>query len=343
MNYILYCAFGDQRYINEAIYSILSLFDTLKNCKSNINIVVFSDNTNSFKSVFSENHNVVFEYIPDTLLKEWLNGTGYMPRLKIKALQHFFNKYKDHVIFIDTDTLILDNIDFLFQKINEKQIIMHSKSPAIDNVLSKCEKLDQNSLTINVRKRLKLYGDIKENGFVSDGHIKYEIPTNFSPHNSGVIGMNYGYEYLLNDVLKLSDIIYSKYNFRCAEEFAFTSIAQRVREITLCEDTIYHYSYAKHCRYIIAYLLKYFHYEDNKELENFLKNNDIESLDIFDLKPKDIPYFMHFAEDNFNIPGINRDQNNMPMHSIYYDENSTFFKAKNDIVRKQSFLKKLDA
>jgi hypothetical protein len=295
MNYILYNAFGEQKYISETIYSILSFFHLSNNDLNEIKIVVYTDKVDSFQDVFKGRENIILEDISKDTILNWLNGRSYMPRLKIKSLQHFFGKYNENVLVIDSDTFFIENIDQLFEKIKQNQLIMYSKCTPVNDVLE-AYKVYAEYLPKLLLAEYSLYMDVKSNHSISDGNKSYNVDPSFQPFNSGVLGINKSYAHLLSKILSLSDMIEKKYNYWCAEEIAFSIILQSVQAVLVCDGLIYHYANAKFCKYILAYFLNYFHVDDKREFTRLLKVYRLGELENFNLEYKDIPYFSHFIQ-----------------------------------------------
>ncbi|WP_027629584.1 hypothetical protein [Ruminiclostridium cellobioparum] len=299
MNYLLYCAFGETKYINMAVYSILSYINSYGNPGKEISLVIFTNNVIPFKKALSEYEgNIIYEKISDSTLDDWLNGTNYMPRLKIKSLQYFFEKYTGNVLFIDCDTFHIKNIEHLFDKINDNRFILFSKCPSIREYLKFLGEYFKKYPTDFPFSLYKLCLDLEKTGFITDGQKKYSISLSFCEYNSGVIGMNAKYLPLLDEVLNLSDIIYKKYHYWCAEEFAFSYVISQIQEIVTCEDSIYHYFNDKWCRFILADLFGCNDENDIDEFDKYLKQNNLASLKgSININCEDLPFLIQFVRE----------------------------------------------
>lgn len=340
MKYILYCAFNKQVYINEAVYSIMSLCSAMGRCREDTRIVVFTDNISSFEKVFGQNSSIILRHIPQQMVASWIGRDGYNFRLKIRAIQHFFEKYEGDMVYIDSDTVILDDISHLFDIVSKKQFLLYSRCVSMDETLDKFSKdPDSDRCNIQVARRIELYRDIKNNsGYIATK--KYPLPENFYPYNSGVIGISPSYRELLDDVLILSDDIYTRYSYGNAEEFAFSYIFSSHAGITRCDDVIFHYYYYKKSRVILGRIFEYLHEDDKNQFNGFLQETGI-SEDLFDkfkLSVKDIPYFIYFALNslaNTQSDGVDH----KAMIYSYFDKDDYFFRATNNFTVFKRFIK----
>jgi hypothetical protein len=210
-------------------------------------------------------------------------------------MQYVLNKYNGNFIFIDSDTFFMKNSDFLFEIIKNNNFIMYTKCIGISQNL-KLYSFSKERLSKLCNAQYALYKDIKENGIISNSLQSYYVNLDTQLYNSGVIGIPNSYINILNDVLQLSDMIFDKYDYWCAEENAFSIILQKIDKIQICDGFIYHYANAKSCRLILAYYFNYYCGDDELLYKKLLNKIMVYSLDPYHLKIYEIPYFSFFIE-----------------------------------------------
>lgn len=109
---IIYYASGD-RYVKESIFSI----NTLRTYHPNIPIIIYTDNISKYKNKF--HHMSLYPIVKK------LNRKSY--RAKIPAMYESIND-ANKLLFLDTDTIILDNISGIFNLL-DKFDIMAARAP----------------------------------------------------------------------------------------------------------------------------------------------------------------------------------------------------------------------
>lgn len=302
MKNIVYCAIKKVELVNETIYSILSLLRFNEWCNREANIIIITDQVKSFGAVFSKYDNIIFETIQDEIVDEWKRDTDYPFVFKIKAIQYYFNKYKENLLFIDSDTVIIQDISTLFNYIDKNEVVLHAKGLSIDKYLqfNKDKILNDNYFAPTL-----FYSTLRDNeGLISINSKKYEIPISFTNYNSGVIGWNYCDAYLLDEVLSLSNFIYETYKAGAAEEFAFTYVAwKESKVINTAFKEIFHYNFDKSIRYILAYIFNYYHNDERDGLCKILEEwkmteDDLNELNLKSDCIKEIAAFNNTIKDN---------------------------------------------
>lgn len=297
VRYLLYAVFGKPKYSIEAVYSILTFFRVHPD-SGNYTIVVVCDNGDIFKRYLAGKSNVIIEQIPQPLLDEWQGGDSYMPKLKIRSIQYFFDQYQSSCIFFDSDTFFLKKIDDLYEQIEAKQTLFYSQCTDISDVLRTYQ-----SCKIPLPKLLaaeyRFYSDLAAQKPFVGSESTYLFPGSVRLYNSGVIGLSLSLRPFLDDVVKLCDLIYKRYQYWSAEEAAFSLILQKKSEIRTCDDHLYHYANAKFCRLLVAHYLNTYVEDDRLKYSRLAAESrlsyEIPSLSI-------IPYLSHFM--TFYLPPL---------------------------------------
>lgn len=97
----LYLAYGSWEFRKQAMLSLQSLIVRKVPLK---NIVVFTDYPDEFRDVS-------IEIIPATKsqIKKWEGPFAFHHRLKIELIRYVFNKFGRHLLYIDSDTIWLND------------------------------------------------------------------------------------------------------------------------------------------------------------------------------------------------------------------------------------------
>lgn len=314
----MYCAYLNDRYINETIYSILSLLNSSKS--KSIPIIVFTDQKDKFSDIFIKYSNVEINNISHATLLEWMGISHYVFRLKLQSIRYCFECYGNiNLLFVDSDTYFIKPIDF--SCIGSYSVYMHSRlcpmEKAINLIEAESFNLQDYSNYSNVYKRYCLYKDIMENR-----SNLFDIANNtFIPYNSGTIGISAKNKKLIDEAIDLSDSIYASYNFNCAEEFALSWVfSKHAISILESHDSIVHYCYFKETMLLLAYVLNFYFGSDQKILKEFLEKYNIKNLSAFHLDLNNLNLFVKFI-----ISFLMKFDKQKVFHKVYYDEGSHLY------------------
>ena len=248
MNYILYCAISSEMIIYQIIYSIVSI-QRVTNC-TRVTFVVVTDQAEVFHKEIKEKNlqiqNVIVEGIAHTMASEWIGDDKYIYRVKIKAIEYFFQKYKHNVLFLDGDTAAFRDILPLFESMRENEFTMfRTDKKIIENIELKQD-----------------YFHLKDK--------KYNISADYYYYNSGVIGIHRSFKNKIKEVLELSDVIYKQTGTIVAEEIAFSCIMQDNGNIRSAVPYFIHYVFWKESAYLIGSILGFFLHDHEKMFAEFI-------------------------------------------------------------------------
>jgi hypothetical protein len=124
---------------------------------------------------------------------------------------------------------------------------------------------------------------------------KYDINITDPLYNSGVLGIPRAFAGCFDEVLKLSDLICRKSGYWCAEEMAFSIVLNRLGDIEVCDESVYHYYNSKIGRFILSEHFNYLHESDIVEYAEWLKEAHLKKFCELDADFERIPYLMHFV------------------------------------------------
>lgn len=338
MNAFVYCTVGDRRYKIESIYSIKTLRNTfgIEDCENKIMVV--TDDKSEYESI-AHLPNLILVVIDSQTVKDWSLDYACYTRCKIKCLEYCFKQFQCDLLFIDTDTLILENINYVFDNIQKGIFYMHTACTSVRkalNIIANKRFQDVNYLTL---QRIHFYRYIQENHYLFRG--KYAIQDDFVPYNSGVIGIAYKNRDLLSSVLEISDLILQHFQYQCAEEFAFSYIFQNAGCIYKLEDSIFHYPEAKFSRYLAGELLNFFLYDDKQMAKDTFSAYGIDHIKELNLTLSDVPYFVRMLLAYSDKATEDLKLSSLEEVFTYLDKDSDYYKEHNSIKKFKGYYKKM--
>jgi len=288
MKYILYCAIRKKRLIYDTLYSILTLFHATR-ITENITIVIFTDQANSFYKEMKgieipSKFSIKIEEISLETIKNWTKN-GDIFNVKIYSIKQFFLKYKQNVLFLDSDMYLVNNLAPIFELIESNQFVMYNKRSFNLFEIMNTTREDLGNLEDNV---------VTSNGMIILKDSKYSIPFDCATYESGVIGINYKYKDIIDEVIDFYVDFYRSFGYENSEEISFGYVFQNISKICLARGILNHYSNLDFIRYIIAYSLKTFFDNDKYKLEEVLNHYNISISDLNKMVSSydDVKYFL---------------------------------------------------
>jgi hypothetical protein len=260
--YLLFISVNEDIYHYETICSIKSF--TELNSKFKGKIVIYTDKKSFFLNHLSLSQNVIILDVDKEKIKQLLNGSEYIYRIKILLLLEFVRLNKGKVIFVDGDTFFLRKSNQLFRKINKKKALLHCFEYKIESQINKnyYSFLNKNPFRVT----------FKSNDFV--------FTEKATMYNSGVIGLhsdNLKYLELALEILNLLES--NKIEEKTLEQLAI-SLAFSELEIITAENYIFHYWFIKVYRMV---LWNYYTNSNstiilNQNDSNFVENDYVKSI-----------------------------------------------------------------
>ena len=253
---VLYQAYGHQDILNECLFSIMSFLRQVAEdeqgpsagsrpaCK----ILIYTDQPEFFRPWLSSSPIPVnYEQLTARQIQEYRGAIDFVHRVKVKVIEHFFAHHQGHLFYVDSDTVFTSPPWALFQAVAEGQFVMHINEGRISDKINPIFK--------------KMYRFLRRNAFVlgpmgpQNSGNKTFIPVDTAMWNAGVLGIPEGQKDLVQEVLSLTDQMYSIYAKHVMEQFAFSYILFRRGEILSADKQIHHYWDFKEFRVEIAEFL----------------------------------------------------------------------------------------
>jgi hypothetical protein len=215
MNTLVYLVHGSRReYQLELTYSVLSAVHWATDADLDFRIALITDEKNKRPDLPVEN--VIFS--SDEFADWTLNGQ-YHHQAKIHALSKALKLFKGKVALVDTDTHFKASPIKMFEQIESGRSVMY----AYDGMLGPDRCL----------------GPILERQGAES--LSYQISSETRLFNSGVIGLDYSDQLLVEDVLRLSEQIYGLYPAFNTEQFAFSIVLDQRTSLSEGHRLVRHY------------------------------------------------------------------------------------------------------
>jgi hypothetical protein len=228
-NIILYHAYGLTSLYNQVRFSLLTLYYQLQGRFQDLQIVIYTDKPEVFSSYMADMP-IKIELLDKQMIATYKGKANFVHRVKICIIKDCFEKYKSNILYLDSDTYFTRSPLSLIQQITPQTSVMN----ADDYDLMHAAELFENEDWLLIRRA------IRDFNYTIDGN-NIKIPLTTRMWNAGVIGMNVANEYLLNDVLDLTDQIYNNKKVFTAEQFAFSYFLQNKTQLISSGDVIFHY------------------------------------------------------------------------------------------------------
>ena len=223
---LLFMVFGD-RCINQAFFSLFSILDIYQGEKPEFDIHIITDCPESFKPLETLLP-LKIKHIDESVLKSWKGIEGNMMRAKIEAILHVLRSTGGNVLYLDSDTVLMHRIDWIFQYLGAGGYVMHKPEWR----LGAGRKNHPELCPFDLEFTLSSGGVLKIN---SDSPMC----------NAGVIGVGAGSIKLVEAVMELYEKLYSNCQSWHIEQFAFSILLSRTKKLKFCRREIFHYWHNK--------------------------------------------------------------------------------------------------
>lgn len=315
--YFLYLVFGEEKYQYEALYSITSLLKNGNLSKDN-GIVVITEQSEFLQTrIYSPL--VTYMTVSEEILDEWTEH--YIYAAKIQAIKLFFEKYQSDVIYLDTDTLILDDVTSLFEELSS-YYLMNYCHHSIGEILN--YKIEESSYRVTqLSQKKKIYKLLLDGIWVEGEYV--QLKSDFCQMNSGIIGIDYRNREIVDKVEKLTKYLVSKASCRDIEELAFTIYFRQMGEVKEIKDPILHYYDFKHARLFASELLGFLE-EEKETREKYLHDLQITDLTNYELVLGEVSMFDLFC--TVYGKGVIREKIDSGLSALYYSEDELANRAK---------------
>jgi hypothetical protein len=240
VNNLVYLAYGEGRFIREAMFSILSAIHCEDREKKDWRFVIYTDSPSRFESF-----DAVIEPLDTYRLSEWAGPANFNHRRKIFALQHALRNYGSSV-YVDGDTYFLKSPRKLFWRVSSGNSMMHLREGRLGLVLGQYSEFRPLCQSFCAAP-FEVFGR------------SYEFTPNWLMWNAGVVGISLADEHLFETVVMLTDAIHQRSPSLFSEQLAFGRVLEEATRMREANDVVYHY-FHPHLRFafqeVLAKVLK---------------------------------------------------------------------------------------
>lgn len=212
---------------HQAVFSIFSIFEVYKKRLPNFQVHILTDCAQSF-TFLDASLPIKIECIEQGVLESWKGKEKNMMRAKIEAILHVLRSTGGNVLYLDSDTVLMHRIDWIFDYIEKGGFVMHKPEWRLAAGRKKHPELCPVDFDFSLSNGLKLA-------------INADSPM----CNAGVIGLGSKSEKLLETVMDVYEKLYSKSPSWHVEQFAFSILLSRTQKLKFCRREIFHYWYNK--------------------------------------------------------------------------------------------------
>jgi hypothetical protein len=227
-------SFGKETEYRRAVLAILSAFCFLNETeKSELTVVLFTDNSAWFEQWLSDIHVVYIPLTPEkiTSMRGELN---FLHRMKIALIEETFDLFPNQVLFyIDSDTCFQGSFIPIAQSVSSEKAYMHLIEypfKHLDNPLYSSEDPFYKFYHHIVNQPLQ--GLKNETFFVRDDHFSY---------NAGIMCFHPTHRALIPLVYQLTDAIYTPTLNHASEQYAFSLAFQWKKQLGTIDSIVFHY------------------------------------------------------------------------------------------------------
>jgi hypothetical protein len=232
--------YGNEGVFLESAWALLSLGRLYPNPADLPEIWLYTDNPDWFSRFADSGLNLHFRTINQQLISQWRGAINFVHRIKIEVLRDFCATRKGNVLYVDTDVVFTHAIERMWLNIEAGQLYMHVMESVVAD--------GANPVT------RKLNAQLHQKEYLPGLPLLYDMPM----WNAGVLGFNTRHKQLLEQVLLLTDQLYTDFPKHIAEQFAFSAIFGRQGNIFAAAPYLLHYWNLKEARIVLRSFFNYY-------------------------------------------------------------------------------------
>lgn len=205
-NYLIYQAYGNQAILTEVLFSAASV---LAQTTDPPQLVIYTDQPDWFRQ-YRWLGGTQYILLNPTMLADWAGPDKFVHRVKICILADAATRFDGKLIYLDSDTLVMTDINRLFGVVGPKVRLTHTNEGS----------LRDSPLRLNRKIGQYMHGKT----WAIDGQAQ-SIGLDTQMYNAGVLGMTTAdAQVLLPKVLHLTDQLYHTWPKHTMEQLAFSYV-----------------------------------------------------------------------------------------------------------------------
>lgn len=239
---ILYVAHGAECYVQEAAYSILSLWRQPD--AQRYEVVVVSDRPERFLACLEDRPGLHLVKLEAAQRDAWRGPQGYIHRIKPLAIQWAARQMQaqasDRFVYVDSDTVFTTSPAPLFDAVGRGEVVLNEREGSLGELRS------------NTRSHRRLFEACQGRPFRIRGR-EAQIPLGVGLWNSGVLGFGGDLLPVFDETVELIDQMFPVVPVHTVEQVALSVVLQD-RGIVLqeCLRDVFHYHVFKEFREDLA-------------------------------------------------------------------------------------------
>ncbi len=222
-------AYGTDTIIHQNMVCLLSLLHQA-DLNAIARVLVYTDRADQFQKFFNHEWaraHVQYEDLSPERVKSWRGAINFVHRVKIEMLRDAVIKTGDSVVFyVDGDTIFIRDPSPMFGQIDARNSVMHE----LENIIDLGGDPISKKLTRFLQKSWR-----------PDDEVGRGLTSGIAMWNAGVLGFSQHFAPHLDEVLYLTEKLYTAYPKHVMEQLAFSYCLRAHTRIRDARDSILHY------------------------------------------------------------------------------------------------------
>ena len=240
--HIVYQCYGNEQIFYECAFSLLSLWQQLKDeSPDQYPVCIYTDKPEWFQRFKDCPLQLSYRVIDPPTLAEWKGSINFVHRVKIALLTDFVQQHEGNILYTDTDVVFTAGIKPMVQNIAAGRLYMH----VMEGKINDCS----NAIMTKLNNYLVKTGKKMKNGTPM---VTAEL------WNAGVLGFNADHTGLLDEALQFTDEMYPSFPKHITEQFAFSVLFQQTAAVMAAAPYMVHYWNLKEVRAVLADFFRFF-------------------------------------------------------------------------------------
>lgn len=226
---IAYLAYGLESTKYQAILSIYTLYHHVGGVSKDIIFVIYTDSDHRILDKYLSELPVKLEILTKEQVKAFKGPDNYVFRLKPSIIKDYFSKYKQNLLYMDTDTYFLRDPTELLASITPGHSIMNVE--------------EYNFVDAGAVEPLHWFTmrqGLKQSTYTVNGE-QVTVPLATMMWNAGIIGLAQADSKLLDLYISLTDEMFSQCKSFIVEQFVASYVLQLTTQVRSTGDYIDHY------------------------------------------------------------------------------------------------------
>ncbi|RZK32296.1 MAG: hypothetical protein EOO61_17055 [Hymenobacter sp.] len=226
---IAYLAYGLESTKYQAILSIYTLYHHVGEVSKDFLFVIYTDSDRRLLDKYLGELPVRLEILTKEQVKSFKGPDNYVFRLKPSIIKDYFSKYKQNLLYMDTDTFFLRDPTELLASITPGHSVMNVE--------------EYNFVDAGAVEPLHWFTmrqGLKQSTYTVNGE-QVAVPLATMMWNAGIIGLAQADSKLLDLYISLTDEMFSRCKSFIVEQFVASYVLQLTTQVRSTGDYIDHY------------------------------------------------------------------------------------------------------